>query len=178
MSQRIIICGVSESGKSALAKHLTKDSPIPVFIRDPVGASDWPRCDALFYDSDELRVLLEKQKSAPCIALIDEGADFFTVGKKENHWIFTRGRHFGMLPIVVCHYVKAMAPIVRDQATDLYVFESSIETSKILADSYNMPELENAHELIQGEFFHVKRVDGKRTLTQHTLFRANSLPEK
>jgi len=83
-----------------------------------------------------------------------------------------------MLPIVVCHYVKAMAPIVRDQATDLYVFESSIETSKILADSYNMPDLENAHELIQGEFFHVKRVDGKRTLTQHTLFRANSLPEK
>jgi hypothetical protein len=63
-----------------------------------------------------------------------------------------------------------MAPIVRDQATDLYVFESSIETSAILALSYNMPELESAHELRQGEYFHVRRVNGERICTDHKLF--------
>lgn len=170
MSQRIIIVGVSESGKSALAKRLITGSPIPVFIRDPVGATDWPRCDGNFEDSDELRSHLAQMNNKPCIAVIDEGADFFTVGQKENHWIFTRGRHHAMLPIVICHYVKAMAPIVRDQSTDLYVFESSILTSQILADSYNMPRLENAHTLNQGEFYHVRREGGKRIITEHKLW--------
>lgn len=170
MSQRVIIVGVSESGKSAMAKRLIQGSNIPVFLRDPVGALDWPRVDGRFENSEELRELLSKQKDAPCICVIDEGADFFTVGQKENHWIFTRGRHHAMLPIVICHYVKAMAPIVRDQSTDLYVFESSIDTSQILADSYNVPEIAEAHTLKQGEFYHVRRVDGKRVLTEHALW--------
>jgi len=159
-----------------MANHLIKTSPYPVFIRDPVGA-DWTRCDAMFETSEELRALLAKQKGAPCICVIDEGADFFTVGQKFNHWIFTRGRHHAMLPIVICHYVKAMAPIVRDQATDLYCFESGVETADILAASYNMPELSNAHELTQGEFFHVRRVAGVRTLTQHVLFTPSDSPK-
>lgn len=170
MSQRVLIVGVSESGKSSLAKTLIKDAGVPVFVRDPIGATDWPGLTARFESSDELRELLLPLKKSPCIAIIDEATDYFTTGQKENHWIFTRGRHDAMLPMAICHYVKAMAPIVRDQATDLYVFESSITTSQILSESYNMPELEDAHTLDQGEFFHVRREDGHRICTRHKLW--------
>ena len=169
MSQRVLIVGVSESGKTELAKRLIKESSIPVFIRDPIGAS-WPRMTARFETSDELRLLLDAQKKAPCIVVIDEAADFFAVGQRENHWIFTRGRHDAMLPIAIGQRIKMMAPNIREQATDLYVFESSIEAGEILAEAYNMAGLENAHTLRQGEFFHVRREAGVRVLTEHKLW--------
>lgn len=169
MSQRVLIVGVGESGKTTLANRLIKDSPIPVFIRDPVGAN-WEKCNARFDSSNELRLLLDKQNKQPCIVVVDEAAEFFRVGQADNHWIFTRGRHDAMLPIAIAQRIKMMAPNIRDQATDLYVFESSIEASEIMAEDYNCPELSNACELSQGEFFHVRRVDGKRTLTEHTLW--------
>lgn len=169
-SQRIIITGVSESGKSSLADSLIKNIDVPVYIRDPVGAP-WSRCNATFETQDQLRAILEKEKPDACVCLIDEAADFFTVGDKANHWIFTRGRHHAMLPIAICHRVKSMAPIVRDQATDLYVFESSIETAQILADAYNQPDLECAPELRAGEYFHVhKDENGNRVCDARALW--------
>ena len=169
MSQRVLIVGTNESGKTTLANRLIKDAHIPVFIRDPIGA-EWAKCDGRFSNSDELRALLDKQKMQPCIAVIDESADFFSVGQRENHWIFTRGRHDAMLPIAIAQRLKMMAPNVRDCATDLYVFEVSPEAAGILAEAYNMPGLEAAADLSQGEFFHVRRVDGKRILTEHKLW--------
>lgn len=169
MSQRILIVGVSESGKTTLANRLIEKSPVPVFVRDPIGA-DWVRCDGRFVDSDTLRELLEPLKKAPCIVVVDEAADFFGMSQRENHWIFTRGRHEAILPIAIGQRIKMMAPNVREQASDLYVFESSIEAADILAEAYNMPELVRAPELSQGEFFHVRRVGGKRILTEHSVF--------
>ena len=169
MSQKILIVGVSESGKTSLANKLIEGLAIPVYIRDPIGAK-WARCDARFETSDELRVLLNERKKQPCVVVVDEAADFFSVSQKENHWIFTRGRHDAMLPIAIGQRLKMMAPNVREQASDLYVFECSIEASQILAEAYNMDELLNAPELNQGEFFHVRRVDGKRILTEHALW--------
>ncbi len=169
MSQRVLIVGVSESGKTQLAKRLITEAKIPVFVRDPIGDT-WPNLTARFETSDELRILLDGLKKQPCVVVIDESADFFSVGQRENHWIFTRGRHDAMLPIAIAQRIKMMAPNVREQASDLYVFESSIEASQILAEAYNMPELENACDLTQGEFYHVRRENGKRILTEHTLW--------
>ena len=169
MSQRVLIVGVSESGKTTLANRLIKDAPVPVFIRDPIGAA-WAKCDGRFETSDELRVLLEPLKRSPCIVVVDEAADFFSMSQKENHWIFTRGRHEAILPIAIGQRLKMMAPNVREQASDLYVFESSFEAASILAEAYNMPDLENAPDLTQGEFLHVRRVNGKRILTSHKVF--------
>ena len=169
MSQRVLIVGTNESGKTGLANELIKNANVPVFVRDPIGAN-WSKCDARFSNSEELRMLLDKQKGQPCIAVIDESADFFSMSEKVNHWIFTRGRHDAMLPIAIAQRLKMMAPNVRDCATDLYVFEVSPEAASILAESYNMPELERASDLTQGEFFHVRRIAGKRTLTEHILF--------
>jgi len=169
MSQRVLIVGVSESGKSTLARRLLENANIPIFVYDPI-YSDWPGLAARFETSQELEALLRPLNKSPCIVVVDEAAEFFSVGQKYNHWVFTRGRHYAMLPIAIGQRIKMMAPNVREQATDLYVFESSIEAGEILAEAYNMPELENAHLLKQGEFYHVRRENGERVITKHKLW--------
>ena len=168
MSQRVLIVGVSESGKTTLANRLIAESPYPVYIRDPLG-SEWSRDDGRFETEHELRAFVQNAQS-PCVAVIDEANDFFTRSTPENAWIFTRGRHFGILPIAITHYVKMIVPVVRDQATDLYVFESSIQTADLLAEMYNQPGLCDAPSLKQGEYMHVRRVDRERVLTRHDEF--------
>jgi hypothetical protein len=169
MSQRILVVGTSESGKTSLVNKLITDIDVPVFIHDPIG-SEWTRVNARFESSEELRVLIAGQKGAPCVAVIDEAAEFFRVGQHMNHWIFSRGRHHAMLPIAIAQRLKMMAPNVREQATDLYVFESGKEASGILATEYNCDDLLCAPELSQGEYFHVRRVDGERICTAHALW--------
>lgn len=169
MSQRVLIVGVSESGKTTLANRLIEAANVPVFVRDPVGAQ-WAKCSARFETSDELRVLLNGIKNSPCVVVVDEAADFFSISQRQNWWIFTQGRHKAILPIAIGQRIKMMCPNVREQATDLYIFESSSEAAAVMAEAYNMPTLLETPSLKQGEFFHVRRVDGERILSEHSLW--------
>lgn len=171
MSQRILIVGKSESGKSSLARRLMAPAiaaGLPVFVRDPLGYT-WEGARGYFNDTTELRCLMAEH-GTPAVVVIDESVDFFRVGQVENHWIFTRGRHEGLLPISIAHRVKMIAPNVRAQASDLYVFNSAKEDSDILAGDYAHEGLREANTLEQGEFFHLRWKDKKNTLTRHKLF--------
>ena len=171
MSQRILIVGVSESGKTTLCNRLISKIAVPVFIHDPIGA-DWTRASGRFETSDELKQLIAPLEKQPCVVVVDEAGEFFHVGLKHNHWIFTRGRHYAILPIAIGQRLKMMAPNVRDQASDLYVFETGVEDCKTLAAGYNCDDLLSAHELSQGEYFHVRRdkESGQRICTTHALW--------
>ena len=138
-------------------------------MHDPIYAQ-WERCDGRFNNSDELRELIYPLKKSPCIVVIDEAANFFRVGQLENHWVFSRGRHDAILPIAIAQRLKMMAPNVREQASDLYVFCSGVEASKTLAEEYNCDDLLSAPELSQGEFLHVRWQDGERVCTAHALW--------
>jgi hypothetical protein len=179
MSQRVLIVGCSESGKSTLARMLIEeaqqsvDFPLPVYVRDPLGYN-WPQATGNFSNSEQLRGLIT-QFGSPAICAIDEAVDFFKPQQTENHWIFTNGRHFGLLPIAIAHRIKMMAPNVRSVATDIYVFESSKEDCEILAAEYNMPQVLEAQTFATGEFFHIRKEvgeDGKkrRIISQHSTF--------
>lgn len=171
MSQRILIVGKSESGKSSLARRLMDDAlkaGIPVYVRDPLGYQ-WPGASGYFNDTTELRRLMV-QYGAPAIVIVDEAVDFFRPQQVENHWIFTRGRHEGLLPIAIAHRVKMIAPNVRAQASDLYVFYSARDDAEILAGDYAHDGLKIANTLDQGEFFHVRWQNKKNLLTRHKLF--------
>lgn len=178
MSQRVGIVGVSESGKSSLARRLIAEAraampELPLYVRDPLGY-EWEGASGYFNTSEELRALMQKY-GTPAIVVVDEAVDFFRVGQVENHWILTRGRHEGLLPICIAHRVKMMAPNVRAQFSDLYVFNSAPEDADAMAGDYNVRELLDVSELPAGEFYHVRMVvgpDGKkrRTATLYDLF--------
>ena len=167
MSQRILIVGVSASGKTTLANKLIADITLPVFIRDPM-RSEWLKNDGFFETEHALKNLLKNTPRS--VVIIDEASDFFGLGQKDNHWIFTRGRHFGILPIAIAQRVRMLSPNVREQATDVYIFESSKEAAEIMAEAHNSSQILDCVDFSQGEFLHVRRVNGTRKITHHNLF--------
>jgi hypothetical protein len=168
VSQRVLIVGVSESGKSSLALKLMQGAGIPFYVRDPF-LSDWPGATLITADMEEFKAKVLADVN-PRIALIDEGGDVLTVGDKENHQVFTQWRHHAILPIVIAQRMNMIAPNVRTSSTDLYLFESSLADCEILARDKNCDELLGAADFEAGDFFHLRKVDGKKTLTQHRLW--------
>jgi hypothetical protein len=169
MSQRILIVGVSEMGKSSLARRLIAGAGLPYFVFDPI-VDEWPDAEIVTPDFDEFCVALGSMSGEPRIAVVDESGDVFQVGMRHNHWLFTRGRHDAILPIAIAQRMTMIAPNVRSMASDLYLFGSSMKDCETLARDYNAPALIDAVDFVQGEFFHCRMKDGKRCLTRHKLF--------
>lgn len=168
MSQRILIVGVSESGKSGLARELIKRAGLPFYVFDPIG-SRWEGATIATVDFNLFTVELMKDKR-PRVGVVDESGDAFGVGQKENHWLFTRGRHSAILPIAIAQRMTMIAPNVRTNATDIYLFRSSAKDCQTLADDYADDNLLAASELSQGEFLHSRWEGGERVTTAHKLF--------
>jgi hypothetical protein len=168
MSQRVLIIGVSESGKSSLARKLIEGAKLPYFVHDPI-LSDW-RGARLVTDSMEVFCEAVEKFGQPCIAAVDEAGEALTVGQKQYHKVFTRWRHKAILPIVMAQRYKMIAPNVRVNATDVYLFETARTDCEELAIDFNCPELLGACEFEPGDFFHLRKREGKKLLTRHRLW--------
>lgn len=167
--QRICIFGSSETGKSSLARKMIAPSPVPVIVHDPY-LYDWPNAKIVTASPDDFIAALVDQKGQPCIAVIDEADLMLSMSHKENFWIFTRGRHTQITPILCSQRPQYVAPTPRNQGTDLYLFNIGFKDAKELAESYNAPALADAHNLPQGHFFHRRWQDGKILVTKHKLW--------
>lgn len=162
----VLILGMTESGKTTLAKKLCKDyqkRKIACIVLDPLrdpGWSDAPDSDLFFQTVDKDEFLATVKASQRCAVFIDESGE--SVGQYDTtmHWLATRGRHYGHN----CHFIsqrgQQIAKTVRDQCGRLFLFTCSLTDAKILADEWNKPVLREAHMLEQGEFFIVGRFSG------------------
>lgn len=157
------ILGMTESGKTTLAKKLSKEyqkQGVGVIVLDPLndpGWSDKPDSELFFQTGDKDEFLAVVKKSMRCAVFIDESGETMGQFDTQMHWLATRGRHYGHN----CHFIsqrgQQVAKTVRDQCGRLYLFACSLDDSKILANEWNKPELKDAHTLEQGEFFIVQR---------------------
>ena len=162
----VLILGMTESGKTTLAKKLCKDyqkRDIGCIVLDPLqdpGWSDTPDSDLFFQTTDKDQFLASVKASQRCAVFIDESGESVGQYDTQMHWLATRGRHYGHN----CHFLsqrgQQIAKTVRDQCGRLYLFCCSFTDGKILADEWNKPELRDASELPQGEFFIVQRFGG------------------
>jgi len=161
-----LVLGMTESGKTTLAKKLSKEYQargIGVIVLDPLQDPEWsdkPDSDLFFQTTDKDEFLASVKASKRCAVFIDESGE--SVGQYDTamHWLATRGRHYGHN----CHFLsqrgQQIAKTVRDQCGRLYLFTCSLTDAKILADEWNKPELREAHGLEQGQFFIVRRFSG------------------
>jgi hypothetical protein len=168
MSQRVGIIGVGESGKSSLCRKLVSEAGIPYYVRDPI-MSHWEGAALVTPDMPEFIEAVENL-DFPRIAVIDEAGDVLKVGDYENHKCFTRWRHNAILPIAIAQRYKMIAPNVRVNFTDVYLFETALPDCEQLAIDFNCSELLDAANFEAGEFFHYRRVNNKKVLTKHRLW--------
>ena len=167
MSQRVLIIGVSESGKSTLARRLIAQAGLPYFVHDPI-LSQWDKARLV---TDNIAVFIDavERETYPRIAVIDEAGEVLKVGDYGNHKVFTRWRHNAVLPIAIAQRYKMIAPNVRVNATDVYVFETAKVDCDELAIDFNCPGIAEAANLDSYEFFHIRKKNGKKVLTRHKL---------
>lgn len=150
-----LILGMTESGKTTLAKRLAEKyraQGFSILVLDPMNDPGWP-ADYRTSDPDEfLRVFWNSRK---CMVFIDESGDAIGRYNKPMERTATRGRHWGHS----CHYLTQrgaqISQTVRDQCSHLFLFASSLKDRKLHAEEWNAPKL--VEPLNQGEFFHCTR---------------------
>lgn len=168
------IYGGTECGKSTLARALANaallDGIIPV-VYDPTLNEDWCT-EFVTCDMEEFYDLIEEvyESGRPIFGIIDEADTVLGVGDKENHWVATRGRHFNMEMCFITQRPQMIAPTVRNQTKEQYVFELAHNDAKFIADAHNAPDLIAAPTLMQGEFLYCRMQDKKKKVDKLRIF--------
>lgn len=157
-----LILGISESGKTTLAKQLAQHyraNGVKNLVLDPLSDPEWP---ADFVTASQSAFLAVFWKSQSCMAFLDEGAE--SVGRYDQamRQTATKGRHWGHSCHYITHRASDIAPVVRYQCRHLFLFCSARADGEILAREYNEPLLEECAQLKQFEYFHVSRFGGVR----------------
>lgn len=152
-----LIFGMTESGKTTFAaqlSHAYSNNGFGVLVLDPMRDARW-RANFITSNPDEfLRVFWNSQR---CMAFIDEAGE--TVGRFDELMVrtATRGRHWGHS----CHYLSQRGALlnrtVRDQCSHLFLFTTALEDCKLHANEWNKPQLREACNLAQGDYFHATR---------------------
>lgn len=151
-----LILGMTESGKTTLAKRLAKEyraAGIKVLVLDPVGDPDW---NADFQTSNPDQFLKVYWGSKSCAAFIDEGAE--VAGRYDNAMITTatRGRHWGHNNHYVCQGATGLSPIIRGQCSRLALFTMNGEAVKTLEKEFNK-DLKAATSFPPGKYIYTGR---------------------
>lgn len=127
-----LICGVTESGKTTLARALANklaQSGAGIIVYDPVNSSTagggWPDSAIIFDDENEFFDYVSRDDVKNAHIFIDEAGDIFNIGKRDNFWLLTRGRHFGFNIFMIAQRPKMLAPSARTQASVAYLFRLS-----------------------------------------------------
>ena len=172
MAHKLIV-GTTLSGKSTIAKMMVRDAArrgiVPV-IYDPT-LSAW---ESEFITCDEgefieiLRYNYEDKRKI--FAIIDEADTLLSMSHRHNWWLFMRGRHFGIECCAITQQPSGVAPAIRNNAADLFVFNTSKNYAEMLANDFSAPELSRAPELRQGEFLHSHWKDGKKVVDSMKAF--------
>jgi hypothetical protein len=145
-----MILGMSESGKSVLAKCLVRrlrKANRKVVIYDPLLQRDWGTEP---YDDSETvnAIMLEERKLH---VFIDECGEVFRDydSQREYAWWATRSRHYGHSVYFIAQRAVQIPRTMRDQCSRLYLFTSSATDGKIHADEWNSSLLESCNRIPQ-----------------------------
>ena len=138
-----IICGVTLSGKTtlarALARHVGRQRQ-NVIVYDPVMTAtqggDWGKSAVVFNDPQKFWGFVSRDDVGHAHIFIDEAGDLFHLGARENFWLLTRGRHFGFQVYLISQRPKMIAPSARTQCGMAYMFRLARDDAKeIWADA-------------------------------------------
>ena len=154
-----LIIGITECGKTTLARRIMKESKRPSIVLDPL--LDPAYCEAgaeiLTDDADEF---MDFAKQNPGYNLVlDEGAESVGRYDREKLWITTRSRHFGHSAFILSQRAQDINKTIRDQCSRLFLFCCSTYDAKIFGSEWGKRNaiLSRADELPKLCFFDAER---------------------
>lgn len=161
------IFGRTESGKSFFAQAWARSLILrgePVQIIDPVGSFSDPIFEPFLRES----IADLEFSSTGCDVFVDEAGDFFSLSDRDNYWVARRGRHEGWRLRLIAQSLKSLAPTVRNQLTDYFVFVNTFEATEQLSKLLDF-DAEKVLDFQQGDFLHIYQdvVTKKRVCKKH-----------
>lgn len=156
----VLIIGMTESGKTTLAKELNKRyraQGTASIVLDPLNDPGWQAGEDCFQTRDKKRFLEVVKNSRSCNVFVDEAGESVGQYATEMHWLGTRARHYGHSAHFICQRTVQVATTVRDQCKTLYLFNVSKKDSITLADEWNREIIKDSFKLGQGEFFIIRK---------------------
>lgn len=154
ISGHVLFAGITQSGKTSLAKRLSCSYQLSSLVLDPLNDPGWR---AAYQTTDPREFLLACRHSYDCALFIDESGSMIGRYDEPMQWLATQARHWGHLSHFITQRPSQLARNVRDQCTRLFLFACSFEDAKTLAREWNKPDLLQAAALRQGEFLACSR---------------------
>lgn len=153
-----LIIGMTESGKTTLAKRLVQEyrqRGVKSIVLDPLSDPSW---NADFVTDDPARFRNVVFSSRHCAVFIDEAGDAIGHHEREMFPVATKGRHWGHNVHFLSQRGMQIHPTVRDQCGHLFLFACSMKDAKQFSDEWNKPILaKEVPFLKKGNYFHVTR---------------------
>lgn len=152
-----LIVGMTESGKTTLAQQMAESyraNGIATLVLDPLQDPKW---DTQYQYNDPAEFLRVVKHSQHCAVFVDESGDAIGRYGGEMNQLATRGRHFGHNCYFITQRAQQLDTTVRAQCSYVYLFASSKNDCKILAEEFNEPEILAANKLGRGEYYKVGR---------------------
>lgn len=154
-----LIIGMTGSGKTTIATQMSsayRRKNIKVIVLDPMLDPRWD-ADFITHDRGKFLYILQHPETVNCAVFVDESSTMIGHYRKEMFWLATQSRHRGHNVHFICQRAKQISPNVREQCQYLFMFNSSIDSAKELANEFNRIELIRANELTIFEYFHCSR---------------------
>lgn len=159
-----LILGMTESGKTTLAKRLGRQYMqhcVPIIILDSLNDPEWtanfPQDYPVLQTTDPEEFLDAFWASKRCACFIDEAGDAVGRYNVVMQKTATRGRHWGHSVHYISQRGVQIAPTVRDQCSHMFLLTTSLQDAKIHANEWNAPILISANSLRKGQFYHCTR---------------------
>ena len=150
--------GVSQSGKTTLARAMARglsDAGHRVVVYDPLGTPTlggaWGDKAELYEDVDLFMDLMHSDDFGNAHVFIDEAHHIFSHTQKENLWILTQGRHYGLNVNLLTQRPTKVHPDARTNCGRCYMFRLAFDDVKAIGNDYGHSDLHKIN-LDKGDF--------------------------
>lgn len=134
--------GVTQSGKTTLARFVARGlrkKGARVVVYDPLGTETlggaWGEGAEIYCDLEPFLDLLHSPEFGNAHVFIDEAHHVLGHEMKENFWLLTQGRHYGMTLHLMTQRPKKVHPDVRSNCGLCFMFRlANSDASEIGAD--------------------------------------------
>ena len=151
-----LIVGGTQTGKTTLAKELASQYSavgIPVVVCDPFGPAGWGARYWTKDIDDFLAFAHDPRVCLRCALFVDEGGMMLGGKNKWDNsysWLTTTSRHHGHVSHVISNKGISVAPVLRENCSNLAVFNIHVDYAKELARDFNRDIILKANRLAKG----------------------------
>lgn len=150
--------GVTQSGKTTLAREMARILARQGHrgaVYDPVGThtagGGWPAEWMVYDDADEFMAFVQSPQAVKHHLFVDEAHELFGHDCRENFWLLTKGRHFGLFLHLMSQRPNKLHPDVRTNCANCYMFRLAQDDAYEIGKDYGHNNLHKI-SLDKGDF--------------------------